>query len=119
MCSLLEELARREATVRQRIEEIREQITALTSRLEDEQDRLSRLTITRETVEEILGEAAGPVGEPVETAEIAGVGAAGAAPRTSICGRCASSSRRITPARTRPQEHPQLRAIAAESSSEP
>ncbi|WP_336216807.1 hypothetical protein [Nonomuraea sp. LPB2021202275-12-8] len=79
---MLEELARREAMTRQRIEEIGEQITALTSRLEDEQDRLSRLTITRETVEEILGEAAGLVRESAETAEIAGGGvdATGAAP---------------------------------------
>lgn len=56
--SLLEELARREAVARQQIAEIREQIAALESRLEDEHDRLSRLVITRETVEEILGEAA-------------------------------------------------------------
>jgi hypothetical protein len=55
---LLEELARREAVARQRIEEIREQIIALESRLEAEQGWLSRLVITRETVEEVLGEAA-------------------------------------------------------------
>ncbi|GAA3237514.1 hypothetical protein GCM10020216_060800 [Nonomuraea helvata] len=80
--SLLEELARREAVARQRIAEIREQIAALESRLEDEHDRLSRLVITRETVEEILGEAAELVGEPMETAEIAGGGidTAGAVP---------------------------------------
>ncbi|GAA2220687.1 hypothetical protein GCM10009850_122540 [Nonomuraea monospora] len=79
--SLLEELARREAVARQRIAEIREQITALESRLEDEHDRLSRLAITRETVEEILGEAVELVGEPV-TAGIAGrdVDAVGAVP---------------------------------------
>ncbi|MEU6793122.1 hypothetical protein ABZ907_15605 [Nonomuraea wenchangensis] len=58
MSSLLKELAWREAAARRRIEEIREQITALTSQMQDEQDRLSRLTITRGTVEEILGEAA-------------------------------------------------------------
>lgn len=85
MGSLLEELAQREAVARQRIAEIREQIAALESQLEDEHDRLSRLVITRETVEEILGEAAEPVGEPMETAEIAGggidaVGAVGAVP---------------------------------------
>lgn len=57
MSSLLEELARREAAARRRIEEIREQIAARTSQMQDEQDCLSRLTITRETVEEILGEA--------------------------------------------------------------
>uniref|UniRef100_UPI003F4948B9 hypothetical protein n=1 Tax=Nonomuraea sp. CA-252377 TaxID=3240003 RepID=UPI003F4948B9 len=75
MGSLLEELARREAVARQRIEEIREQIAALESRLEDEHDRLSRLAITRETVEEILGEAAELAAEPSETAPISAVGA--------------------------------------------
>ncbi|TDD16049.1 hypothetical protein [Nonomuraea diastatica] len=64
MSSLLEELARREAAAHRRIEEIREQIAALTSQMRDEQDRLSRLTITRETVEEILGEAAQLLDEP-------------------------------------------------------
>jgi hypothetical protein len=76
MGSLLGELARREAVVRQRIEEIHEQIAALASQLEDEQDRLSRLTITRETVEEILGEAARPLDEPEGQAGLAGAGAA-------------------------------------------
>jgi hypothetical protein len=57
MGSLLEELARREAVVRQRVEEVRVQISELTARLETEEDRLSRLVIARETVEEILGEA--------------------------------------------------------------
>ncbi|WP_206062357.1 hypothetical protein [Nonomuraea basaltis] len=69
MGSLMEELARREAMVRQRIEEIREQIAGLESRLEAEQDRLSRLVITRETVEEILGEAAQAVQEPAGDVE--------------------------------------------------
>lgn len=77
MGSLLEELARREAVARQRIEEIREQIAALESELEDEHGRLSRLVITREIVEEILGEAAELAAEPSETARI---GAAGAVP---------------------------------------
>ncbi len=76
MGSLLGELARREAVVRQRIEEIHEQIAALASQLEDEQDRLSRLTITRETVEEILGEAARPLDEPEGQVGLAGAGAA-------------------------------------------
>jgi hypothetical protein len=69
MGSLLDELARREAEVRQRIEEIREQIAGLASRFEAEEDRLSRLVITRETVEEILGEAASPVAVPVGEGE--------------------------------------------------
>ncbi|MEV4115811.1 hypothetical protein [Nonomuraea sp. NPDC049695] len=78
MSSLLEELARREAAARRRIEEIREQIAALTSQMQDEQDRLSRLTITRETVEEILGEAVQLLDEPNGQAEAAD--AAGTAP---------------------------------------
>lgn len=73
MGSLLEELARREDAVRQRIEEIREQIIALESLLEAEQGRLSRLVITRETVEEILGEAAQPVHEPARDAKVVDV----------------------------------------------
>ena len=71
--SLLEELARREAAVRQRIEQLREQIAGLESRLETEQERLSRLEITRETVEEILGEAAQVVQEPARDAEVVDV----------------------------------------------
>lgn len=59
MGSLFEELARREAVVRQRIEEIGEQIAELTGLLEVEEDRLSRLVITRETVQEVVGEAVG------------------------------------------------------------
>lgn len=48
----------------EQIEEIRERIVELNGLLEVEEDRLSRLVITRETVEEILGEAARLVGEP-------------------------------------------------------
>lgn len=70
MGSWLEELARHEAVARQRIEEIREQIAALESRLDDEHDRLSRLVITRETMEEISGEVAELAAEPAETAWI-------------------------------------------------
>lgn len=53
MGSLLEELARREAVARERVERLREQLAA-------EEEALSRLMITRETVEEILGETARP-----------------------------------------------------------
>ena len=59
MGSLLEELARREAAARKRIEEIREQIERLQEDLTAEEQGLSRLVVTRETVREILGEAAG------------------------------------------------------------
>ncbi|GAA2640748.1 hypothetical protein SMC26_45895 [Actinomadura fulvescens] len=65
MGSLFEELARREAAVRQRIEEIGEQIAELTGLLEAEEDKLSRLVITRETVQEVVGEAAGNLEELV------------------------------------------------------
>ena len=75
---MLGELARRVAAGGRRIEEIRKQIAALTSQMQDEQDRLSRLTITRETVEEILGEAAQLLDEP--TAQAGTADAASAAP---------------------------------------
>jgi hypothetical protein len=58
MGSLLEELARREAAARKRIEEIREQIERLRENLTAEEQALSRLVVTRETVQEILGGAA-------------------------------------------------------------
>ncbi|WP_205718087.1 hypothetical protein [Actinomadura soli] len=64
MGSLLEELARRGAAVRQRIEEIRERIAELNGLLEAEEDQLARLVITRETVDGVLGEAAQVVEEP-------------------------------------------------------
>lgn len=70
MGSLLDELARREAGVRQRIEEIREEIAGLESRLEAEEDLLSRLVITREMVEEVLGEAAPPAVVPAGGSEV-------------------------------------------------
>ncbi|WP_248965773.1 hypothetical protein [Sphaerisporangium perillae] len=73
MGSLLEELARREAAVRQQIEEIREQIAGLESQLEAQEDRLSRLVITRETVEEILGAATRLVREPAGSAGVVDV----------------------------------------------
>lgn len=59
MGSLPEELARREAAARKRIEEIREQIERLQENLAAEEEALSRLVVTGETVREILGEAAG------------------------------------------------------------
>jgi hypothetical protein len=76
MGSLFEELVRRETAVRQRIEEIGEQIAELNGLLEVEEDRLSRLVITRETVQEVVGEAAGAVEEfvvesgPVDPGEV-------------------------------------------------
>jgi hypothetical protein len=55
MGSLFEELEAREAAVRARAEELQRQIAELTRQLEVEEERLSRLRITRETVREILG----------------------------------------------------------------
>jgi len=85
MGSLLDELARREAAVRQRIEEIGERIAELNGLLEVEEDRLARLVITRETVEEILGEAAQVVEEPASRVRsVEPAGTAGAASRLGV-----------------------------------
>jgi predicted nucleic acid-binding Zn-ribbon protein len=54
MVSWLEELDRREAAAREEIAELRDRIEALTSRLTDREEVLSRLEITRETMTEIL-----------------------------------------------------------------
>ncbi|MFI9844106.1 hypothetical protein ACIHFD_44230 [Nonomuraea sp. NPDC051941] len=61
MGSLQEELARREAAARERVARLRQQPAAA-------EEMLSRLVITRETVEEILGESADPV-EPWPVAD--------------------------------------------------
>jgi hypothetical protein len=57
MGSLVDELQRREAAARAEAEELRGQIAQLTERLAGAEDRLSRLVITRETVDEVLSEA--------------------------------------------------------------
>ncbi|MBB4937820.1 hypothetical protein FHR32_002125 [Streptosporangium album] len=72
MGSLLEELVRREAAARERAEAIREQIEHLGQRPAAEEELLSRLVITRETVVEILGQAAGPVEQPPGTVVVDG-----------------------------------------------
>src|SRR2546423_14612284 len=54
MGSLIDELQRREATAREEAEELRGQIGQLAERLAGVEERLSRLVITRETVEEVL-----------------------------------------------------------------
>ena len=73
MGSLLEELARREAAARKRIEEIREQIERLQENLAAEEQVLSRLVVTGETVREILGEAPGERPPADVDASIAGI----------------------------------------------
>ena len=56
MGSLVDELQRREAAARAEAEELRGQIAQLTERLAQADERLSRLVIARETVEEVLSE---------------------------------------------------------------
>jgi hypothetical protein len=82
MVSWLEELDRREAAARDRITELRGQIEELTAVLVEQEEAVSRLEITRETMSEILsGDDAvtgpetgeGPVAEPADV-PVAGVG---------------------------------------------
>ncbi len=54
MGSLIDELQRREASGREEAEGLRGQIAQLTERLAGVEERLSRLVITRETVDEVL-----------------------------------------------------------------
>src|SRR6266568_1578514 len=72
MGSLVDELQRREAAARAEAEELRGQIAQLTGRLAGVEDRLSRLVITRETVDEVLSEA-GPEASPAVPPWRAGV----------------------------------------------
>jgi hypothetical protein len=68
MGSLIDELHRREAVARAEAEELRGQIAQLTERLARAEERLSRLVITRETVDEVLNGSGG------EAAPAAGAG---------------------------------------------
>ena len=64
MGSLIDELQRREAAAREEAEELSGRIAQLAERLAGVEERLSRLVITRETVEEVLdgsGAEAAPV----------------------------------------------------------
>ena len=54
MGSLIDELQRREAAAREDAEELRGRIAQLAERLAGVEEQLSRLVITRETVEEVL-----------------------------------------------------------------
>jgi chromosome segregation ATPase len=54
MGSLIDELQRREAAAREEAEELHGRIAQLAERLAGVEERLSRLVITRETVEEVL-----------------------------------------------------------------
>ncbi len=79
MGSLIDELQRREAAARAEAEELRERIAKLAEKLAQAEERLSRLVITRETVEEVLDGAAAEIA-PVSRAagQPGGDGAAGA-----------------------------------------
>ena len=61
MGSLVDELQRREAAARAEAEELRGRIAELAERLAGVEERLSRLVITREMVDEVLGGAAADV----------------------------------------------------------
>ena len=61
MGSLIDELQRREAAARAEAEELRGQIAQLAERLAGVEERLSRLVIAREMVDEVLNEAAAEV----------------------------------------------------------
>ncbi len=70
MGSLIDELQRREVAAQKEAEELRGQIAELTERLAGVEERLSRLVIARETVDEVLSEAgaqASPAAMPERT----------------------------------------------------
>ena len=71
MGSLVDELQRREAAARAEAEELRGRIAELAERLAGVEERLSRLVITREMVDEVLGEAGADV-PPTAEPEAAG-----------------------------------------------
>jgi hypothetical protein len=70
MGSLIDELQRREAAARAEAEELRGRIAELAERLAGVEERLSRLVIARETVDEVLsgaGVSVSPAAEPEVT----------------------------------------------------
>src|SRR5258708_270007 len=78
MGSLIGELEARQTAVRGRVEELEGQIAALTSRLEAERRQLERLTVTRETLDELAAEgialeASASAAEPVGGGQVVGV----------------------------------------------
>jgi hypothetical protein len=71
MGSLIDELQRREAAARAEAEELRGRITVLAEQLAQAEERLSRLVITRQTVDEVLGEAGAGTVSAVEPEVVA------------------------------------------------
>jgi uncharacterized coiled-coil protein SlyX len=75
MGSLIGELEERQAAVRLRVEELEREIAGLTVRLEAERGRLDRLTVTRETLEELAAEGVAlEVARPSAETELVGGG---------------------------------------------
>jgi hypothetical protein len=81
MGSLVDELRRREAAARAEAEELRGRIAQLAERLAGVEERLSRLVIARETVDEVLGEAGADV-SPAAGPGVTGPPGPGQAPVT-------------------------------------
>ncbi|AWK09799.1 hypothetical protein DDQ41_13735 [Streptomyces spongiicola] len=81
MGSLIGELEERRAAVQARVDELERRIVVLTGRLEAERSRLERLTVTRETLDELAAEgvdvdsvAGAPAArEPVNVGQVVGV----------------------------------------------
>ncbi|MEV6140026.1 hypothetical protein AB0L63_29060 [Nocardia sp. NPDC051990] len=74
MASWLEELERREASARERAEELRRRIGELSEELAAEEQQLSRLQVTRETMLEILSGAPDLAGDVRGVVGVAGDG---------------------------------------------
>jgi hypothetical protein len=95
MESLLRRLEEREATARDQVERLRAQITSLSARLAAEEDTLSRLAITRQTVLTVLGDddtpdagvATPPVATPPVAADDAAPGACTSLPDRQPAGQ--------------------------------
>jgi hypothetical protein len=83
MGSLVDELQRREAAARAEAEELRGRIAQLAERLAGVEERLSRLVIARETVDEVLSEAGADVPAPAKPA-VTGPPGPGHAPVTGV-----------------------------------
>jgi uncharacterized coiled-coil protein SlyX len=76
--SLIDALEARQAEVLDQVERLREQIAGLSEELSQAEERLSRLQITRETVEEVLAAPSPPVPGADGTGGDAGGGVAAA-----------------------------------------
>lgn len=90
MGSLLGRLEAREEAARVRVEELRAEMAALAGRLAAEEELLSRLQITRQTVIEVLAGGDLP-GEGDEGAVVAGVGG-GVAAASALASQGVASS---------------------------